>query len=672
MWEVEREWYQAAKDLHFGLKFLSGLLIILFFTACFVRNANAAVVQSTYDGVVWGVGVVEKPDGSSMESYNPVEGCIVNAPNAFSAACFAVGGNPATLTSDQKALLSNASTGGDFYTFSQNFANYGGSFDSPDDWYLPKFYDVWNMFENLYGDDLYAATFSSAQLRGAKADYQLILNNGSIGGGGSGGTDVPTKTMTLQLVTTTLNRYFNVASGAVYMASAPSTTTLTLTDDAYNKVMAKYNAGYDVHVKLTTYETGRNQWCYITFAPHGKLTFEEVAATDGGGNLLYWRNNTGAVVNTYYLNLLLDVPSCTIGNYVYGGSTASGSGTLTASHYNNGSAWSANAQSGTTKNAGCYYVVFYADGTSTNPQEPVTPPTNWPDNPTVVAPEPPELPEPYNPTIDDQPIDPNPPQNPIYPPILSITEETYTADLQGILDAMDAHCQHLRSALHTEMSNLWTALSTKMTNDFSAFRTYMTGQIGWLGDLISDEMEATRDYLQDLFEWLADEFEYSFTGTAYDDNTLISWLRKIYYRLGSGGVNTRPTDPVANPIDAGDWLSQLIANLFSALNALAGGLLTSVGSALELMRTKFPFSLPWDLLAILALFEASPTAPDFDVPIYTLNAAGQLSQVGAWEIDLSDLSPYLEGIRWMQKICFVYFLAVHTKDWMDTLEKVVA
>lgn len=665
MWEVDREWYQTAKDLHFGLRLLSGLLIILLFTAYFVRNANAAVVQENYryDGIVWGISDVEFVTGSN--ALNVRQGCIVNAPNAFSAACFAVGGNPSDLTAVQRAALSNSTSGGDFYTFSQRFANYGGSFELPD-WELLNFYDLWSKYESLYGDALYAADFTQAQFAGAKADFQTVLGGGSIGGG-TGSNDVPEFDNLRYMCTLETSPSFLTVGGnyqAYKMTGENSNgftydSSVTKTVSPYNypnpylyalndsvifeRIQSKLDTGYDVIISFGSnnyfvYAIEHNCWLVngTRLNITGGRTWYQFYAAVGQNNIFVYDDNL-------YVQTKLAV---------------------------NFSPTTAND----TSLGNVYYYVFEAGTTigGGGSNNPVVPPTNWPDNPVVVAPEPPELPEPYNPIIDEQPIGPTPPQNPIYPPILNITEDTYTADLQGILDAMDAHCQHLRSALHTEMSNLWTAISTKMTNDFATFRTYMTGQIGWLGDLISDEMASTRDYLQDLFEWLAEQFEYTFTGTAYDDNTLISWLRKIYYRLGSGGVNTRPVDPVSNPVDAGDWLSQLIANLFTALNALAGGLLTSVGSALDLMHTKFPFSLPWDLLAILALFDASPIAPDFDVPIYTLGSAGQLVQVGAWEIDLSDFSPYLEGIRWMQKICFVYFLAVHTKDWMDTLEKVVA
>ena len=621
----------------FGLAFL--VLFSLSFVCLDIGVAYAANNLASYDGVVFGPTYIARTLVTS--DVNSRQWVIVNAPDRFSAAVYAVGGNPADLDDTKKALLSNASTGGDFYTFSNLFVNLGGSFDYPD-WMGGAEKTIYRTYEGVYGEDyVYVAAFTPAQKSGAAADYGVIAGGGSPGGGGgSGGTVAPTKTFELQLISTTLDRYFNVASGKVYMASAPSTTTVTLTDSAYNQVMAKYNAGYDVFVSMPTYEVNRNQWCNFYFVQHGKLTFEEVAATQGGGNLLYWRNRTGSTISNYRLQLYLDVPSCTIGNYVYSGSTSSGSGTMSSVNMSNGSGWTPNGSSGS--NFGCYYVVFYADGTSSNPQEPTIPPTNWPESDPLETPQPPELPEPDNPVVQEEP-------DSTFPVYVDVSTTNYTADLQGVLDAMDDHCLHLQNAIWWGFSNFWNKLYQ-----------YITWSVG----VMQTEFSATRDYLHDLYNWLAEQFDYSISGGAYNDSTVVSWLKKIFAALGLG-VSTRPTDPVANPDGMGDWLGQLFANFIAWLTGFGAGVASGLASDFAQLTHKFPFCIPWDIAAMLTLLVAEPQAPSFDYPVYTLDSYGSLVQVATLEVDLSDYDVYMGGIRFMQKLLFCFYLAKMTPTFRE-------
>lgn len=199
---------------------------------------------------------------------------------------------------------------------------------------------------------------------------------------GSGGGDIPsadtpvtpTNPIELQLISTTLTRYFCCNNRGLSIADAPATTNLTLTDTAYNKIMEKYNAGYDIYIKIVTYESGgSNQWAYVNCIPHGKVVLSEVAATEGGGTVLRVVNNTDAALTCYSYSLYLNQSSSTASNFVYSGATNSGSGSMSSYKMNVGNGWNANSNSYGKNNYGCYYVILYSDGTSSNPQQPSTP-----------------------------------------------------------------------------------------------------------------------------------------------------------------------------------------------------------------------------------------------------------------------------------------------------------
>lgn len=364
-----------------------------------------------------------------------------------------------------------------------------------------------------------------------------------------------------------------------------------------------------------------------------------------------------------------------------------------------------------------------------DPANPVTPsPPVEPGNPTSpIVPSPPQEPgNPQNPTVPTPPTLPNP---------TTYTGGTYTIDIQGILDAMDEHCIHLQNCITSNFGGYWSSISTLISNEFSNLKTYMqtltesvngmiewlaevidgdfsyqntymnslataiTNKLGWLGNmlhadlgyqntylqqvassindniqwlggLVADYFESMAEYLHDLFEWLAEQFDFSVSGGSYNDDTVVSWLKKIWSKLGSG-TSSRPADPVSDPVGTGGWLDTLFNNLVTALTDLFPGLLDELLGGLGELTSKFPFSIPWDVAALLGLLVAPAECPSVEIPAYTYDGTS-IVQAGSYDIDLEEYDEVWGGVRMMMKVAFVMYVLVHTKDFMAVIEKVVS
>ena len=165
-------------------------------------------------------------------------------------------------------------------------------------------------------------------------------------------------------------------------------------------------------------------------------------------------------------------------------------------------------------------------------------------------------------------------------------------------------------------------------------------------------------------------------GSGADSGENDTWLEKIYNRLGDilekigtvTGVDTlvslvqQIADDIktlkeggtlsADMADTNDLLKDIkkllgtliavqavgdIADLLSdtvgdKINDYADNLKSAVTEVADALQDVFPFSIPWDLMAILALFSAEPQAPVFDIPVNI----PQLGVEHSIHVDLSD------------------------------------
>lgn len=565
----------------------------------------------------------------------------------FNAALAALGVsvNDSRLTDDARAKLSNASTGGDFYLFASSFftrAQLNGNLPSwADDVMLQAFISNW---ENLASSgpvgpykDIFYATVSPDLVDSAKRDLQTVLDGGSLGGGGS------------------------MDEGDYHLIS--------LKDWAPHEHVGRLDVDYvavpnDLYTQLSDYAKSHSQ---------------DVLARIGGGNVSGndWNDLQSFIVMTVnpddvsFNETALGRPY--VCGWIRGFNTR-----LLENRYRIDNVVTLGGKkcvvvSGSTRDTYFPAVIdglypIYAYGWDYASMGPTIPPSNWPDTPEVPAPTVPEVPEPSEPDMPSQPVQPSAPALPDFPSNVIAPGTTYeTFDIQAILDAMDEHCRHLQSAIYQGFADYFDTYTPWLSQELETVRACIRGESQWQMDVLHTELDDLQDYLWQLAQWLAARMQFDVGGGGYDDSSVVSWLKRIYFKLGGGAVSTRPIDPVVDPGGISDWLDKLFQQLIDALFGVGANVLAQLLEKLQALEEKFPFCIPWDIGAILALMVATPEAPAFDLPCYSLTSEG-VQQVGVYEIDLSIFDDYMGPIRSMQTILFAAFLCFKV-DWFKSALK---
>ena len=173
---------------------------------------------------------------------------------------------------------------------------------------------------------------------------------------------------------------------------------------------------------------------------------------------------------------------------------------------------------------------------------------------------------------------------------------TTTVDLTPILNAI----RILNDNVVTGFDNLSGTLDTHFDNLHRMLEAWFADFSNWL-ELIYEELQQVNRYLEGIYF-----------------NTSGNEEAPIYPDLDDGNSVEQQTD----------------VNL-------------------ELLKKKFPTSIPWDLYGILTLLETAPVAPSFTLPVvmteYTIT------------IDLSDFSPMAAVSRRMSVLLFAVGLLMNTK-----------
>lgn len=154
-------------------------------------------------------------------------------------------------------------------------------------------------------------------------------------------------------------------------------------------------------------------------------------------------------------------------------------------------------------------------------------------------------------------------------------------------------------------------------------------------------------WLEKIFDRLGDVLEKIGTVTGID--TLVSLVQQIaddIKTLKEGGTlsaDMTDTNDLLKDIKgllgtliavqaAGDIANLLADTVGDKINDYADNLKSSVTEVADALQDVFPFSIPWDLMAILALFSAEPQVPVFDIPVNI----PQLGVEHKIHVDLSD------------------------------------
>lgn len=331
----------------------------------------------------------------------------------------------------------------------------------------------------------------------------------------------------------------------------------------------------------------------------------------------------------------------------------------------------------------------------------VTPPqSNWPDDdtpkkpdptpPKVTEPTPPTTPNPRNPTVDVEPDPPTvEPDPPVTPPVITIvseptntTPQDYTPWLRAILQVLndiydymytlavwldgvlEDHCYHLREQMYNcsvyEADSFERSINIGVGSINDNMKTYAEYIVNGNYDLLEDHHK----YLAELAQWLVENLSWSYGGTTTDTEGLETWLRKIYYKLGSGSVDTRPVDPVTDYERYVQWLGSLFDDVSIDLGGIHIG---DLSDDIETLEHTWPFSVPWDLMAVMALLSAEPVTPAITWVIPATDWYDEISL----QIDATWLDGVMPAVRSVEMMAFVVFVLVHTRDLFGMLDDVL-
>lgn len=256
--------------------------------------------------------------------------------------------------------------------------------------------------------------------------------------------------------------------------------------------------------------------------------------------------------------------------------------------------------------------------------------------PTYPQPDPPEKPEMPTYNINEGDTITNTTNN-----TYNITNTTTTVDLQPILDAIGVVNNNLIS-INQNIDEFEDMFST-LANDIRS-------QLVSIYDLLYASLENLTEQI--------DTWGYELMGQLKEANR---WLEGIYYKRDTGGGPTAP-DPGIDPIGYGTWWADLLAKLLGMLPQAV----TDFVNEISKLSGVFPFSIPWDVSAILGLLAHDPVTPVFDLPLPSIGASG-VTTVPV-HIDCSDWDAVAALFRKCVFFYFAFNLALWTREGLKNWE----
>lgn len=322
--------------------------------------------------------------------------------------------------------------------------------------------------------------------------------------------------------------------------------------------------------------------------------------------------------------------------------------------------------------------------------------------PYPIGPTKPEMPADEPPTstpVTDTPYTPTgTPTNPTGTPTnntyntYNVTNTTTTVDLQPILDALNIINENVKSAisrLNDMNANLVTIINElDAANDnlevLHADLLAINGNLDEFGANFAGYANSMQTAMAKLYSMVRGSF------SALNDSLdtwgnyfggwmqrIVDWLQMIYYRIptavsggGGGGGATDLTELLEQLAgDHEELMTDLLEinirlrDILKAIEGLGGEYQPSVPDGVtpdeqlaidaDRLKTKFPFSIPWDLAALLMLLEAPSEALVFDWPV---------PYMGDVRIDLTVYAGVAAVSRAVSLFCFGFFLILKTKS----------
>lgn len=286
--------------------------------------------------------------------------------------------------------------------------------------------------------------------------------------------------------------------------------------------------------------------------------------------------------------------------------------------------------------------------------------------------------EPIGPTAPDyEPPSDYTPVNPTLPNITNnITnnggtytgnETDYTDYLKIIIDNQNTQIDQLHD-LGALIDSNWDAFNSWLNSELDNVLGYLYNIQQHFNTLLEWQKSIT-GYLYSIDRqmlYIRQDFS-NFTGTLW------GWLRSILSAIPDGSSQRLP-DVTVDDGEGGGFFNWLYDLLDKVIDKVVGSddEVAGIMDDLRALTGVFPFSLPWDLLAVLSLLQHEPVS-DYTIQYPILDGATEDGSV-TWSyrpLDLSPFAPVFTCIGFGFFGLAVLALIHATKDMLEVLDKVV-
>lgn len=196
------------------------------------------------------------------------------------------------------------------------------------------------------------------------------------------------------------------------------------------------------------------------------------------------------------------------------------------------------------------------------------------------------------------------------------------------------------------LNNLQLSLDTMWKVDLKQIQSNLNTIVN---DLKSDNADS-KSILEDIYKTQQQILELQQANlnqnkTFFD--SVIDYLKKITHALTAGNI-IDTLDTLLNLKDDADGLSDFV-----------DGIVGDIEPAVSLMKTKFPTSIPWDIIAVISVMACDPQTPRFEIPI-NIDIMGQKYE-DVLVIDLEQFNRVARFGRALLSVMFTLWLLLVTK-----------
>lgn len=274
-------------------------------------------------------------------------------------------------------------------------------------------------------------------------------------------------------------------------------------------------------------------------------------------------------------------------------------------------------------------------------------------------------------------------------PIAPVTQDVkdYTDILLAILHAvqqvdndiraLENDVRQLGSTIANAIQDAANNLGLNMATNIHSLSTDIESYLNNLGEGIADMLtdltvnidaiwehwfnDVLRGWLEEIINAMPQSMQFVNDNDQSLD-TIENLLRRILMRMG--GDSSKPDKGTGDGIGFWDWLMQLFEEALQDIAETIGNSTGQMVGLLESLTRLFPFSIPWDIYTMLALFSADPVTPVFDV-VFPVPAIIDESEHIDFEVDMTPYDDVAQLLRSIQLIFFCWWLARQVPGWLN-------